>query len=542
MRLITGAIAGLVLVGSTTYVAQADGTRPGDLRTADVQQVEPVDVGTAAVPAAPQEAAADVVAELPRRRTDDFNLVGVTWRRGFDDAGLSVQVRLRADGAWGTWEELHVDSDGGEGGRDGTEPLWAGDADGVAVRVSSPTGQRPAGLSVSTIDPGTSPAESANAGTALHDTSAGAVTQVADGSPSYTARPAIVRRSTWGARRSSGCDSPRRGNETRGVVVHHTAGTNSYSASQSASIVRAVQAYHMKARDWCDIGYNFLVDRYGRIFEGRSGGIDKAVRGAHAGDKGVNTYTMGVSMMGTFSSSRPTAAAQAAMVRLVGWRLGTTFHSATGRYRVGSHRLQRIAGHRNVVSTACPGQAAYTWLGARGGLRDRVAAYVADYRSAIKTRATKLTRSVTGPVKVGEYPFSSGASGRKARLRRLDLYSSRSGTFSVAGRFRREYAAVGEQSGVLGVPRGRERATSRSRVRLQRFAHGTIYQVRRTSTRGYAVWGPVDARYRALGREKGALGAPTRRMARISGNRYRAWFAHGHITREAGGSVTVSRT
>ena len=58
---------------------------------------------------------------------------------------MTVQVRLRTDGDWSDWEELDVESDEGEGGRDGTEPLWAGSADGVAVRVTSPTGERPAG-------------------------------------------------------------------------------------------------------------------------------------------------------------------------------------------------------------------------------------------------------------------------------------------------------------------------------------------------------------------------------------------------------------
>lgn len=535
MRLISGTIVGLVLTGSTTYVAQAD-----ELATDQAQQrVEAVDVGAAAVPAARDDAAGDVVAELPARRTDDFGLVGVTWKRGFDDAGMVVEVRLRTDGTWGAWEELHVESDEGEGGRDGTEPLWAGESDGVAVRVTSPTGDRPDDLEVSTIDPGTTAAETATASTAAYDRAGTAVTQAADGSPTYTPKPAIISRSGWGAKKNTFCDSPRTGNESRGVVVHHTAGSNSYSKSQSASIVRAVQAYHMNGRDWCDIGYNFLVDRYGQIFEGRNGGVDQPVRGAHAGDKTVNTSTMGVSMMGTFTSSEPTAATKDAMVRLIGWRIGTTFHPAVGTYGIGSYRLNRIAGHRNVVGTACPGQAAYDWLSDEGGLRDRVAAYVSGYRSDIKTRFQKLTSAVTGPVKVGEYPFTTGDGGRKARLGKVDIYSSPAGTFSIGDYFRTEYAAVGEQTGALGVPISTTEATSRDSMRAQRFADGSIYRVKRSSTRGYALWGAIDATYRDLGQEKSALGAPTRRQTKISGDRYRAWFAHGHLTRQASGYVSV---
>ena len=66
------------------------------------------------------------------------------------------------------------------------------------------------------------------------------------------------------------------------AVVHHTAGSNSYTAAQSAAIVRAIELYHVKGNGWNDIGYNFLVDKYGQVFEGRIGGIERNVVGAHA--------------------------------------------------------------------------------------------------------------------------------------------------------------------------------------------------------------------------------------------------------------------
>ena len=109
-----------------------------------------------------------------------------------------------------------------------------------------------------------------------------------------------------------GATRPIYGPTTKGAVIHHTAGSNSYSKADSASIVRATQAYHMNSRNWCDIGYNFLVDKYGQIFEGRAGGIDKPVRAAHSGNGPVNEQTMGVSLMGTFSSTAPTSAMKSA--------------------------------------------------------------------------------------------------------------------------------------------------------------------------------------------------------------------------------------
>ncbi len=82
------------------------------------------------------------------------------------------------------------------------------------------------------------------------------------------------------------------------AILHHTATTNNYAPQDVPAIIRSIYAFHVEAEDWCDVGYNFLVDRFGRIWEGRYGGIDKPVLGAHAG--GFNTNTFGVGMIGTF--------------------------------------------------------------------------------------------------------------------------------------------------------------------------------------------------------------------------------------------------
>ena len=128
----------------------------------------------------------------------------------------------------------------------------------------------------------------------------------------------------------------------------------------------------MNGRDWCDIGYNFLIDKYGQIFEGRAGGIDKPVRAAHSGNGPVNEETMGVSLMGTFTSTEASSAMKSATVDLVAWRFSDYGVKAKGTYSLGGKTLNRIAGHRNVVSTECPGAKVYSWLSASGGLRDRV--------------------------------------------------------------------------------------------------------------------------------------------------------------------------
>ena len=330
-----------------------------------------------AVPAVPSAMTADitarrVVAELPATSVHSYQLLGVTWDPSKDTADLDVTVRWRKEGAWSRWTHLDLDLENSntEGGRPGTEPRWVGDADGVAVRVTSTTGRKPTGLRVATIDPGRSDAVKPVAAT--------------------VGQPTIVPRSSWGAKASGTCDSPQYGATTDGAVIHHTAGSNTYTAAESAAIVKATQAYHMDSRDWCDIGYNFLVDKYGQIFEGRAGGITAPVRAAHSGDDLVNQLTMGVAMMGTFSTVEPSPAMKSAVTDLVAWRFAQYHLPAKGTFSVDGLTLNRIAGHRNVVATECPGAKAYAWLSASGGLRDAVASKLAAATETLPDGVSRL--------------------------------------------------------------------------------------------------------------------------------------------------------
>jgi flagellar hook assembly protein FlgD len=193
-------------------------------------------------------------------------------------------------------------------------------------------------------------------------------------------QPAIIRRNQWGADESIVRAAPYYAARVRFAVVHHTAGTNSYTAAQSAAIVRGIQRYHVLANGWNDIGYNFLVDKYGQVFEGRGGGIDRSVVGAHA--QGFNTGSTGVSLLGTYSSSRITATARSALVKLLAWRLDvahvdplsrlTWISAGNPEYPAGAPvRLRAVSGHRDTGPTSCPGTALYGQL---PGLASSVAA------------------------------------------------------------------------------------------------------------------------------------------------------------------------
>ena len=109
-------------------------------------------------------------------------------------------------------------------------------------------------------------------------------------------QPSICTRSCWTARNGT-CTTTMTA-LTR-AIIHHTASSssiNTTSLEQSKGIVRGHQNSHMDANGWCDIGYHFLVDALGNIFEGRKNSMTTLIRGTHAGCG--NTDTFGFSLMG----------------------------------------------------------------------------------------------------------------------------------------------------------------------------------------------------------------------------------------------------
>lgn len=196
-------------------------------------------------------------------------------------------------------------------------------------------------------------------------------------------KPNIVSRAGWGANEGMRCQQPYYDDRVIAATVHHTAGSNNYTKDQSAGVVRGIYTYHAKNLGWCDIGYNVLVDKYGQAFEGRFGGLDKAVQGAHAG--GFNGNTFGISMMGDYSTVQPPREMIQKVGEVIGWKLaiskvepkGTTTHYSEGtsyaKYPAGTAvKLPNIFAHRDVGNTACPGDAGYAQMGT---IRDIAARY-----------------------------------------------------------------------------------------------------------------------------------------------------------------------
>jgi hypothetical protein len=290
---------------------------------------------------------------VPPAAVGRFTLAGVSWR----GAGR-VEFRTRSiEGRWSGWREAAPEDEDGpdlgsseerrRGWRLGN-PWWAGVSDRVEARAVGKVSRIRAQL-----------VWSPERRVPLRVLAA-------------SGAPPIVPRAEWGANESIRRAPPTYASEIRFAMVHHTAGGNDYSRGEAAAIVRGIQLFHVKSNGWNDIGYNFLVDRFGTIYEGRFGGVDRNVVGAHA--LGFNTGSVGIALLGTYGSTKPSAAAQDAIARLVAWRLDLAHVDPTSTVTFvsgGSERyaaevpvqLKAVSGHRDTGSTECPGNALYARLG-----------------------------------------------------------------------------------------------------------------------------------------------------------------------------------
>jgi hypothetical protein len=341
---------------------------------------------------APTAARHGLLADTGERSTARFGLVGATWTPGLLGDGATVEVRVHQAGGWSDWAPLEATDAGATAGSADArhaalvhpgqvvaEPMWVGPSDGVETRVvaaSSAPAAVPDGLQVLLVDGGTSAAD-AHPGQAAPLGS--------DVASAAQAQPTIYTRADWGADESlrlHACPSgPDYGSTVLMGFVHHTDNANGYSRSEVPSIIRSIYAYHVQANGWCDIGYNFLVDRFGQIWEGRYGGITKPVIGAHTG--GFNSNTFGVSLIGNYTSTAPSSAMLGALEHLFAWKLGAYYRDPLGKttliagYFSGSRfaagqsvTFNNVSGHRDADQTTCPGSAAYADLPAiRSGVR-----------------------------------------------------------------------------------------------------------------------------------------------------------------------------
>jgi hypothetical protein len=311
-----------------------------------------------------------------------FDLVGIHWQ-----GSGSVQFRTRSvTGRWSGWHDAAPEAedrpDAGttERARAGRwqlgNPWWVGDSNRIEYRLRGKVSRLRAHF-VRSPDAGVPPRTLQRAGS-----------------------PVIVPRSGWNADEKIRRGTPAYASNLRLAIVHHTAGGNGYTAAQAPAIVRAIQLYHVKGNGWNDIGYNFLVDRFGTVYEGRFGGLTRNVVGAHA--EGFNTGSVGVAVLGEYSSLTVSGSAKDAVARLLAWRLdlahvdpGSTQSFISGgnaRFPSGLPVfLRTVSGHRDTGFTDCPGTALYNLLTALGGDAQRI--------GLPKLYAPTVTGAVPGPVR-----------------------------------------------------------------------------------------------------------------------------------------------
>lgn len=347
-------------------------------------EADPDDVVPLLAPEAePQVATADATG---------FAVVGVTWSGHVTEDALAVEVRTSTDpeapadgdAGWDAWEEVSAEPSP-DGTLDGTEPVVVGDVARVQARVSSTEPVHDLKLTV--VDPGTSPADD-DVPTPPEGVSPGGASVAA--ASAVTPRPSIKSRKAWGANEKMMTWKPKQGS-IRAATIHHTAGTNNYSKSNVAPIIRGIYAYHAKTRGWGDIGYNFLVDKYGRVWEGRSGGVTKQTVGGHAVK--YNTNSTGISVLGNYETATVSNAAVSAVVGLAAWKLSLHGVPAKGKVTINGGKVSRIHGHRNVAQTACPGRTLYAKM---GEIRNRAAA-------AQKKVAVKEGKKAQGKLRDGSF-------------------------------------------------------------------------------------------------------------------------------------------
>lgn len=543
--------------------------------------LEPSDVSAPVTPPAGDDPGAPLGAVVKELKQDTpFSMVALT-STGLDNASAQIRRQLD-DGSWGPWlatepVDTGVDDAAAAPEKQGTEPIFVGatkavqllmtprpqapvpapapapepapapaPAPEVAPAPEQPLGYTPAsvskplrqqdtplataidGISAVLIQPGTSPADA---------TLSDLATPVAG-----STGPKVISRSQWGADESIRCATPNYDDFLGGATVHHTAGSNEYSKSESVEIVRAIYAYHAQTLGWCDVGYNVLVDKYGQIFEGRAGGLDKPVQGAHAG--GFNENTMGIAMMGDYSTEAPPQATIDSVGSFLGWRLGlagldpkgsTTMTSEGTEFTfVGQGQnvdLPVIFAHRDVGNTACPGDGAYAKL---DEIRDIAEASLGGAEvSSAPAETDPAEQAAAAPE--AQTPKSSGTDVSSTLGAGVPALVDELLRLADQNPIAQKWLASGGETGVLGTPvsglvqvKGGQSAG---------FANGSIFTT--IAGQAVAVIGKIFEQFLALGGENGDLGLPSTDEYRAPEG-LRTDFENGSlIFNEATGIVTT---
>ena len=312
-------------------------------------------------------------------RTKHFRMVAVSAIGEHLEGEDVLEMRTGSgDGAWGEWQDVAFVADEGPEGDERaalrpewrwSAPIWTGEGDRIQLRVPRHDENDHAQVSLRRLRVHTI------------DVPRGEVRPAAGAAYAMTPDVPVISRSQWGANESMRRGSPSIAQQgVRMAFVHHTVHSNSYGPDEADDIIRGIYAFHTQSRGWNDIGYNFIVDRFGRVYEGRAGGVDRAVIGAHA--EGFNANSTGVAVLGDHTHVEPGPAVIDSLQRFLAWKLDVHHVDPRGWTRMVSQgspkfpegatvSLPTISGHRDTGLTGCPGGRLYAAL---QRLRDGAAA------------------------------------------------------------------------------------------------------------------------------------------------------------------------
>ena len=411
------------------------------------------------------EAYTDVIAHALADATGPFSLFALSWVSL--PANAEARVRTLADSGWTDWLEIHVsvgESLVGADSRQSSEAMWVGISHGFELEI---TGAGEAtDVQVTLVNPAAS----------LNILNTQTQASKAIESPSgYVQQPTMVSRASWGAMAQDDCGMELYDGTIVAVSIHHTAGSNDYGASDVPGILRSIQAYHEVTLKWCDIGYNFLVDKFGTIYEGRGGGISIPIHGAHSGE--WNSNTTGIAMMMNTETYDPSTAVVDSVAKVAAWKLANNYRDPLGVVTIANKTINVIFGHGDVQATACPGK----YMKAKmASLRTQVAALVnAAQPSPIKAKWEEMGVSLVGQPyhlesSIGTGRFTAFTSGYRI------FWSAATGAVPVwvPGAMGSYYIANSGPLGALGFPVDAE----------ARLADGTSYQA---FEKGWLTWTEV---------------------------------------------------
>jgi uncharacterized protein with LGFP repeats len=448
---------------------------------------------------------------------DGGSMLGVSFPAG--TRATSVSLRVTRAGVVGRWVDLALGDSAPDPGRSepevvASDPVWTGElGPGAVVEVRVPAADA-ASARLEVVDPGP-------------DAAPRVATTLAAGARSL--EPDIHSRADWGADESLRRGEAEYSPTLKAVVVHHTADGGGYSRSQVPSVIRGMYRYHTQTLGWNDLGYNFVVDRFGGIWEGRAGGTSKPVVGAHAG--GFNSDTFGVSMMGDFTSTAPTEDCLQSVAAVIAWKFAafdlpadgradlTSAGGGTARYPAGQTvALRTINGHRDVGYTACPGDVGYTRM---DDIRRRVATLLAGRPKSSGSAISRRYADVDGPALLGAATSDEGDALHGGRFRHYEkgsiLYRPELGAFLVRGTHTGKYASIGWEWSPLGFPTMDTTNLSEGRGSVTHFENGSIY--RRSGADPHVVLGAIRQTWAAMGWETSVLGFPTSDEYDVPGGR-----------------------